>query len=1401
MPTLPAKLNCKKISLIPTLLCFFVVFIMVSLLTNLPITIVLAISAGFIALLLYIVLSKPEKSWTISLPVPFVLIFTVFYIFSLIVFICSPVSELVFLSWDSIDSIMMMQFAALVLLTSFFPGYVIIKIFNPQIQIGLSATIVLSFLISTFSLSIISVLLTFFCDSLNSYTKLFIISLNVILLISYLFLNRSKVKLSIKTKMAISYQNLLISAIIIFFLISVYIVYFSVLSSPRSDCFSHVGDANKILKGIFPWEPGGTITYPFLFHFNLATHFSASSLPIVNSYTLLVTFVSLIPLSFYSMLKSFDNLPKIVPAIATTFFSLGSGLGWIYTTYLRNLYPSIDNEVWKNILNISVNPTLIDIQFGCAGLSIWGYQPSVIGLVVFFGLTYLLQSKISNQKFLLFTITSLVCYGYLIHVSEIVLFVFIILSSFIVIKKSHYMSNLRKRFLAVSVGLILAYLLIFILNIKSPENISVYSTSVSITLIYLGFLTIVSFIKGKIRVKVNLKFAHNLLSSIRWPSLILLVYVIGLSFIIWLKVYPTFLFSYVSESGLLPWYFYSFKIGIIGIIGLLTILFLVFKRKFLTRDLMFFIILTLTAFFIGRVISFVNLNLFDSGYWEFRILPFSFIGLAVLASFSCYSIFRNSSIWRLRKKVFASLLLGVLILTSVMSTIHSVEHWTLGGSATKEDYDSLNYLNSKDLYSSDALSKSFPVLTVSSRSDQFSKLSGVTAYPLPELLFKPSHPEMFTSILSTINAKYVYMSKGDYDILNTSYPSGFFSQFLLNYSPRIYSNNVSIVELPHFSTPKPVADLAIIRTPEPSTIDRLIIYSAALGELDYSLLEKADPSLFESKQIILNSDLSNHLEIPFKDNWTFSEGTNFSKNNETLNVSVNNVGKPQILMSDADVTFNSMPVDNQMTVTLNIKVNLGTNDFIGLMIYDLDKNVWTPLGSIYSDKGTPPGWASPLCVENEKWTKISFNLNADKIAKIGGIRFRFLTQPDSYQSFEINKLMISDYESMMFPLDKLINWVENGGHLIIFSQQPGFFSNLLSIRQTDTSIANYIANITIPDTIVPVTSSTSPEVDVLGYYSYADELITPYAYAMEIGSGKVSYLEISPYLNAMENSEDRLKYNLLMNISSILKSLDEFTLEKLITKSYPIMTKLGNFSGHVEVTTNFFFPEGNNLLWDSLVTSGSNVIVDGKEIKNFSVENVQLSEFSFLGDSNSFVNSTIMKITPEQSGYYFKLLFEKGFNWTLNLNPNSILKFKIVDEVNTKEVQIKGGSVEFGIQKSLSTVVKTPKLFVNGIAQFQSAHFWSPFDWLSCLGNPVTLKGDMYFVSELTDSGTVLFSDFNINGDKEVEGKQTAKWSEWNIPWFDVFLSLENFVLIIILLIIIQQAYIINKSNSKTKTS
>ncbi len=1399
MPTLPAKLNRKKNSLIPTLLCFFVVFIMVSLLTNLPITIVLAISTGFIAILLYITLSKQEKSWIISFPASFPLIFIGIYIFFLIIFIYSPTSDLMFLNWNSFNSIILLQFVALVLLTSFFPGYLIMKIFMSQTKIDFSASIVFSFLIGTFSLSIISLLMALFIDSWDLYTKFVTLAFNVILLISYLFLNRKGIRHPIKPKISISYEKLLISALIIFVLISVYITYFSILSSPRSDCFSHIGGANKILKGIFPWEMGGTLTYPFLFHINLATIFSMSSLPIVNSYMLLIPFISLIPLSFYSMLKSFNKLPKKIPVVATTFFTLGSGLGWIYVTYLQTLYPSINNEIWKYILNISVNPTLIDIQFGAVGLSIWGYQPSVIGLVVFCGLTYLFQSEISN-KFTLLMITLLVCYGYLIHISEIVLFVFIILTSFIVIKKSQFMTKLRKKIFAVSFGLIAAYLLIFTLNTTLQENLSVYSTPVIMILCYLAFLTIVSFIKEKIRVKINLKLSDNLLPSFGLLSIISLVCLIGLSFIIWLKVYPTFLFSYVSESGLLPWYFYPLRIGIIGIIGLLMIGFLVFKNKLLSRDLMFFIFLTLIAFSIGRAISFVNINFpLDIGYWEFRIVPFAFIGLAVLASFCCYLSFKNSSIWHLRKKIFASLLLGILILTSVMSTIYSVEHWTLQGYATNDDYDALNYLNSRDLYSSEVTSRSFPVLTVSSRGSQFSRLTGITTFPYPELLFKPSNSEMFTSLVSSTNAKYVYLSKGDYEILNSSYPSGFFSQFLLDYYPRSHLNNATVIEIPHFSTSKTTADLGIIRTPGPSSINRLISYSVALSELDYSILENFDPELFESKQIILPSDLS-YIEIPFEDNWTISKDLNFSKNNDSVNISIKNDGK-QILGSDADITFNSIPLDNQMAISLNIKVKLGTNDWIGIGVYDLDKKVWEPLGSIYSDKGNPPGWASPVPVENEKWTEIDFNVKGDKIEKIGGIFFRFLTLPGSSQSFELNRLIISDYESMMFPTDKFINWVENGGHLIIFDDHPGYFSNLLNIRQTDTSIANCIANIEIPDTVVPVTSSILNNLDVLGYYLYNNKIIAPYAYSMDFGKGKLIYFEISAYLDNIESSENELKYELLTNFSRILQSLDEFTIEKPNMKAYPIMTELGNFSGQVKMTTNVFLPEESTLLWDNIVTSGSNVIVDGKEIKNFSIENAQLSEFSILGKSNSSINSTIMKITPEQSGYYFKFKFEKGFNWTLNLNSNSILKFKIIDGINTINVQIEGGTVEFIIKKGITSVIKTPKIFVNGIAQFQSAYFWLPFDWLGCFGNPITLKGDMYFATELTDSGTVLFSDFNINGTKEVDHKPTTKWNEWDIPWFDVFLSLENLVLIMIMIVLIQQVYFRNKYNSKNKIS
>ena len=293
--------------LISSLSVFFVVLY----LTRSSVSILIAFALGICAFSLHETLNTSKETFW-RLPFPTLAHFGVvgLYCASLIITMFSTGSNVIFASWSSINIQSFLQFIAAVLLTHFFPGYVILQLILGKSKISMTTIVVFSYLTSTFSMAIFGFSLSWLCVPLPMFGKPIILLFNVILLAIYVISRFNKEQCSLSTKIDVSYNQIVLMSIIAFFAVATFSVYFSVPSSPRSDAFEHLGSANKILKGLFPWDLEGSGFYPFLFHFYFASFFSISSLTLVNSYILLVPFIVMVPLAFTPCLNHLVNFRK-----------------------------------------------------------------------------------------------------------------------------------------------------------------------------------------------------------------------------------------------------------------------------------------------------------------------------------------------------------------------------------------------------------------------------------------------------------------------------------------------------------------------------------------------------------------------------------------------------------------------------------------------------------------------------------------------------------------------------------------------------------------------------------------------------------------------------------------------------------------------------------------------------------------------------------------------------------------------------------------------------------------------------------------------------------------------------------------------------------------------------------
>ena len=155
--------------------------------------------------------------------------------------------------------------------------------------------------------------------------------------------------------------------------------------------------------------------------------------------------------------RAADELNKRAPLLATIFFFVFSGFGWIY--YLQQRLNLIDLENYFRILLSTIQITYLDTYVG-QGLGLWVWlRPVTLGFTIFFVMLYLLKNdSLSKRNYVI--ITSLLV-GSLagVHFPELVIFVLLIfvLSIF----KPSIKLRLKETAISILIGLAIWVFLLF----------------------------------------------------------------------------------------------------------------------------------------------------------------------------------------------------------------------------------------------------------------------------------------------------------------------------------------------------------------------------------------------------------------------------------------------------------------------------------------------------------------------------------------------------------------------------------------------------------------------------------------------------------------------------------------------------------------------------------------------------------------------------------------------------------------------------------------------------------------------------------------------------------------------------------------------------------------------------
>ena len=501
--------------------------------------------------------------------------------------------------------------------------------------------------------------------------------------------------------------------------------------------------------------------------------------------------------SFYIMAKSYlRTINRNAPILATIFFAVFSGFGWVYFAN-SELEQNSSNVHFDNLVSSSI-VSLSDLGSG-QGIWLWlSLRPLTLGFSIFFVLVYLMNCK-SLPRFSNIVVSSLLILTLSkIHLPEMVIFVVFIFVLSIFFPKS----GLRTREMAIStiIGLVASAVLGLMYNILL--GFDKLSTPYS-HLLGLGILVslTITFLKYPRRPKLPFRINPTLFACVAIFLYIFLLFH-------WFSTSDPSATLEIRRSGILPvpWEYYPVQLGITGVFGIIGIA--IILKKYPGHPVAIFTVLFAISIIFGRALTFFNAIFLDTSYWEKRMIPFVFVSASILAPLTIFEVFGKFEQWRLRQtqgimkylRGLTNLLivtfLSFLVLGGILSTLLTVEYRSIAATSLglkENEIDLINSLNETHQYST--------LLTSTDRSKYVTEFASLayTVDRLRDQVWASLSPELPLKALTSVNgSSIIYLTEEDLDhITANEYSDGYVASNLLKTPPiKEGSDGASVIQLP-----------------------------------------------------------------------------------------------------------------------------------------------------------------------------------------------------------------------------------------------------------------------------------------------------------------------------------------------------------------------------------------------------------------------------------------------------------------------------------------------------------------------------------------------------------------------------------------------------------------------------
>ena len=1359
--------------------------------------------------------------------------FILFYIFSMILIILIPsITNSYYIKWYEIPFLNWLRLFAAILLSTFFPGYVIFRFVNMKYKFGTLKAFIFSYFLSIFLIPFSNFILLS-VHLISQFGKQMVLLLNLLLLLLFTgdvwrkkvntkYVNTNMLKIRIPI-----YKSSTLFCLFAFIIIGSYAV---TLGNPyqAGDQWLWIGRSLQFLKGSFPVVNNRIIPfYPWWFDLYLTSFFIISGVPVLNAYGSL-SFLAVLPsITFYLLLGQFFKQKRkvqLVGTVLTTFL----GFGWTYYLYQKLMMnPSNLVDIF-DVIRLAGNKTN-DLWRGILLLPIEGIRPVyVIGYPALFTLIYLLARRWENRLVTWsdsFLITALVAVGYLGHMFEVLIFIgFYIL---IVLFGHNFPSQSKKISFAIFLGLLIVAIIDYLSPgkfytvLKSSEGV-IFSPYFFLFLFSVMLVSLLQFLRQKkfmfrsIQIQVN----NSLIKFIAKIVFAIAIYIYGLSVLIWVSI----LNIYLVRGIIVPWYMYWIRLGVVGVLGLIGITYLVVKEDRKLKELSIFFLLALVfcvALILGRSPYFLH---FDEG----RLMFLLYIALIVPAAYIIVHYVSKLNRPSLKHKSILTFLLLVIIVSGMSSTLLKFEFFSLIGMrygkgsdnpyayVSSEEFDALNYLRTH-------LPSNATVATASDISR--AKLEGLAGMSMMQarssfgwggdsaetwcVLFSSESPETVSYLLNSLKVKYIYLAQQDLAEIDQKYKEGYIAQHLLKYLPIAFNNSeVTIYEVPPLSTTSLSSNLALVLQ-EQTEISHVI---------------DQEQTSYNKGLLLISSEIK--LAQRFKPNHRrisrisiFAEKAGIPSTGITIEIQGDENGAPdgvtlaKGLIEEADVKT------SRSEVIVNISYqSLNTSKYYHIVIYsnatNLDKtSVWYRI-YLYTADVYSGGYFHKCSKRVSDWIRYH---NYDLFFRIWipvqkKIPLLQSSEADRRYIFPLEMIALSQHEYTVFSgddnnrfssstlvltydpplgtnLSEYLSWIKEGGRLIVLnSLGHDAFANFMDLHSNDIEKSNGIESadfsFAIPEIPVPQFSSGMKDIETIAYYIFNRHAVSSFAFRKDIESGELLYVEVLPYFSALINATDSLDRSLFANLSILIKTLSltqtDPSLKGSLAISYPYVLTSGriNLTKNIQIkTSSLLFSDIKDLSLNSIDLSGSDYFKINRENSPESIYyNLTISDLEIRGPSYSIVNSSQASFGSSRDslihGTYVPIQLISDFNWILNLPNHTYITMNLLNESkSTFEVEIRGGSVELSLTPSIPiyAYLKNPLVSVQGEIKFGHAYVYIlPYHPI-VTGNVVEISGNTSFIIDRSDTSYVFISDFDSKG--AINLVPTSVGVEIKIPWKEVLSS------------------------------